>query len=294
MSSSKAMCLLWKNFVKIGTLMKYPKTSEICEMSSYSSDVSYPVPLYRKLHEETAYSALEYSCKKLEYSIDRPGMNPRSIAEGIDDKVMGDIACIELKEFLKEKGVFVKTYDELRIDDYKQPDPGWDLVAGSAAKKWLLRVGDPSIPDNDVIKLSVKSSRIPRGRTIEYCISNFDFKIFRVHDTIVDDIISEIEVQVYYQYEESRFIGFQVTSDQVKRAKRDGYHELMEKLDILERYRTPILTAFIKREEMIEISKDLAGKNRAIWVSVHEGYNKEMWRMPLKLGRDIRKLPFFL
>lgn len=259
-------------------------------MGSYSG-ISYPRPLYRKLYEKTAYSALECSCKKLNYSIDRSNMNPRSIAERIDDKVMGDIACLEVKKFLDENGVFVRTYDELRSDKYQLPDPGWDLVTGEAAKKWAYRIDDPSSPDNSVIKLSVKSSRIPKGRIIEDCISNFGFKIFKVHCAVIDDLTSEIEVQVYYQYEESRFIGLNIKLDEVRRARQEGYQEIMEKLDILKRYRMPILTAFINKEEMITISNDLARKNKASWISSHEGYQKEMWRMPLKCGQDMRKLP---
>lgn len=259
-------------------------------MSSYLG-IPLPRPLYRKLRENTACSALECSCEKLIYSIDRPNMNPRSIAERIDDKVMGDIACLEVKDFLDENGVFVRNYDELRIDKYQQPDPGWDLVAGAAARKWICRINDPSSPDDDVIKLSVKSSRIPRGRTIEDCISNYDFKIFKVHSAIIDDLTSDMEVQVYYQYEESRFVGLNIEPHEVKRARREGYQELMEKLDILKRYRTPILTAFISAEEMTRISNDLAQENEASWISSHEGYQKEMWRMPLKYGQDMRKLP---
>ena len=59
-----------------------------------------PEPIAWEVGHQSILDAIQWACKKLFYSIDRPGMNPRRITEKLDDKIMGDVAAVAVLEYL--------------------------------------------------------------------------------------------------------------------------------------------------------------------------------------------------
>jgi len=60
-----------------------------------------PQPVSWRVSPQQMLQAIQWACKKVDYSIDRPGMNKRSLSEKLDDKIMGDIATIAVWEYLQ-------------------------------------------------------------------------------------------------------------------------------------------------------------------------------------------------
>lgn len=114
-------------------------------------------------------------------------MYSRTPIELLDNIYMGDIAKNALIDYLrKHSQLEVIDYDEIRTDDFKEHDPGWDFMIGQ--KK---------------IKVEVKSSIPPNQESKENIINLRDIKITASHDNgntwiMPNEIDSDIHVQVYF------------------------------------------------------------------------------------------------
>lgn len=71
--------------------------------------------------------AKETSAKKLQYTIDRHDLEERNRTKRLCDIYLGDIATLAVAKWLKVNGKSFIAYDEVRTDDFKKPDKGWDL-----------------------------------------------------------------------------------------------------------------------------------------------------------------------
>jgi len=75
-------------------------------------------------------------------------MYDRTPVELLDNLYMGDIAKNALLDFLLKSGVTdIIDYDDVRIDNFTNPDPGWDFIVGKRK-----------------LKVEVKSSIPPQSR----------------------------------------------------------------------------------------------------------------------------------
>lgn len=114
-------------------------------------------------------------------------MYGRTPVELLDNIFMGDMAKNSLLEYLRTRcNTPIIDYDEIRTDNFLEPDPGWDFKVG-----------------NMLIKVEVKSSTPPKNEDRQAIINNRDIKITASHDngdTMIppNTLESEIHVQVYY------------------------------------------------------------------------------------------------
>ena len=129
---------------------------------------------------------IDNAIKKLFYTMSNL-MYSRPPVEIFDNIVMGDIAKNAILCYLRTKcNKPIIDYDEIRDDDFKNPDPGWDFQFGK--KK---------------IKVEVKSSIPPKGESFDDIIAKRDIKITASHDNgrtmiPVNDLMSDIHIQVYF------------------------------------------------------------------------------------------------
>jgi hypothetical protein len=199
---------------------------------------------------------------------------------------MGEIASIAVMQFLSENGRYVIAYDQIRKDEYKEPDPGWDvLTSNSSFSDWIKYTEDVKIKPSYAHSFSIKSSRIPKADNdnINAAIKKRDFKIFkRPSSTSIEmDITADFEVQVYYLLEKSSFDrSLLVSSADVMNTRID---EIISKLKLYERYSHCFLSGAASRKVLINHSNSLP-KEKRYWSSRHEGHEKKMWVAPLNLG----------
>jgi hypothetical protein len=153
-----------------------------------------PKPITWKVHQDGMLDAIQWASRKLFYSIDRPGMNPRSMTERLDDKIMGDVATAAVLEYLAAMEIPAAAYDQVRKDRFQSPDPGWDIVIGENALAWAESTKDPKTPVG-LTTASVRSSRLPRRDSLGQAVRTRDFKIFAPAGKSIEDCIAtDIEV----------------------------------------------------------------------------------------------------
>lgn len=252
-----------------------------------------PSPVEWFVNPEHVLAAIEYACKKLYYSIDRPNMNSRRLSESLDDKVMGDIAAIAVTEYCRDiLGLQAVAYDQIRQDGFQQHDPGWDVVIGPTAYRWGRHPADPVLPPDELVTLSVRSSRIPPGRTLQQSVQQFDFKIFApIGSYIENDVTADVELQVYYDYPQTQLENLCTTQEAIARCiqDREQCRQIMQDLNILERFGQCYLTTWSTKDAIVEYVQQLP-PDRRYWTSYHAGHRKRMWVAPLRRGRAIREL----
>jgi hypothetical protein len=71
-------------------------------------------------------------------------MYNRTPVELLDNIFMGDLAKNALLEWLKPRcNCVITDYDEMRTDNFKEPDPGWDFIAGNKHLKAEVKSSIP-------------------------------------------------------------------------------------------------------------------------------------------------------
>lgn len=140
------------------------------------------LPVSEQVLEKTASNAIR------KYSHTRTSMMyNRTPVELLDNIFMGDLAKNALIDWLKTRCNFpITDYDEVRTDNFNDPDPGWDFIAGQNSRK-----------------AEVKSSTPTKKEDYNHIIALRDIKITASHDkgiTWIDPqtLESEIHIQVYF------------------------------------------------------------------------------------------------
>ena len=248
-------------------------------------------PVEVTVRSEMAVEAVRWVCRRLAFTIDRERMNPRSIAERLDDGIMGEIASIAIMQYLSDAGRQVVAYDQIRQDEYKEPDPGWDVLVATGVnlKEWSQGTQDLKTKPEGAYSISIKSSRIPQpdGDNIEVAVRKRDFKIFKKSASITDDLTADFEAQVYYLLEKSLLNRqWSISKEQLQ---QQDYECILNELHIMNRYSTCYICGIASKEAIIKYSSGLPIKKRS-WGSKHEKHNKEMWVAPLSLGVSLRTL----
>jgi hypothetical protein len=248
------------------------------------------MPITENIDQSSRLAAIEWASKKLKYSIDRPDMNQRGLSDALDDKIMGDIATIAICQFIRRLELKAIAYDQIRCDNFELPDPGWDILvynSGLALNNWRKTAQYPCTPPNEAISLSVRSSRLPKGDTLEKALNIRDFKIFDNHrGRIEKDLTSDIETQVYYELNKTQ-LNEAVSEEDINRAilSRDNCIAIDEKLNIGSRYDSCFLSRWDFSTNIIKYTESLiAARKKSTWPSYHGGKKKEMWIAPLNRG----------
>lgn len=242
------------------------------------------------IRREMVEMAVMWVLNRFSFTIDRPGMNPRSLSEKIDDGIMGEIASVAVIQFLTDLGRNVVAYDQVRKDQYKDPDPGWDILSSHEDfDHWKANSLDGKTKPDHAFSFSIKSSRIPKADEddIDVAISKRDFKIFKKSASIDHDITADFEVQVYFSLQTSQFdSSLKIEDHQVKNKDIEG---IMSRLQLMERYSECFLSGAVSRQKLIKYSNALPPEKR-FWTSNHVGYSKSMWFAPLTLGQSFKTL----
>ncbi|SHO23771.1 Putative uncharacterized protein [Moritella viscosa] len=250
------------------------------------------MPIYKDVGKDRL-AAIEWACKKLDNSIDRPNMNARGVSEALDDKIMGDIATIAVCKYLREVGLGAVAYDQIRTDYFEKPDPGWDVVVSKnkgELNRWARSTNEPTIIPGFALSISVKSSRLPAADNIQRAINQRDFKIFNLNNNQIDlDLTADIETQVYYNLEKTQLCNLKITKEDVINAtmNRENCKVVDKKLMINARYNECILSRWVFSENIVnQTNLRMQSNQRFTWSS----FGKSMWIAPLSEGFSFRQL----
>jgi len=140
------------------------------------------LPVTKEVTNKTITNTIrkyEYTHKSLMYN--------RTPVELLDNIFMGDMAKNALFDYLRTRCTsLIIDYDEIRTDNFKEADGGWDFKVG-----------------NNLIKVEVKSSIPTRHENIQEIINKRDIKITASHNNGAsynepENLESEIHAQIYF------------------------------------------------------------------------------------------------
>lgn len=264
------------------------------------SDV--PMPICVDVEQRWMRQAVLWVCRRVHYTVDRTGMNKRSLPERIDDGVMGEVGSIAFMQVMDAAGRGVVAYDQVRTD-YKQEDPGWD-VATSESKLRLSRWADspknPRRVPQWAESFSIKASRIPEADSdVREAIQKRDFKIRKLSQNIDKDLAADYIVQIYFDRERTWYDGnFDVDArvvnqviDEKEKAREQAIDRIIDSLELDDRFGECHLAAWNFRERVISHVRALEEIGRSTtWTSYHQGSAKKMWIAPLCDGGSFQGL----
>ena len=196
------------------------------------------LPVNAAVLEKTAVNAI----KKYRY-IYSTLMYNRTPVELLDNIFMGDLAKNAVLEYLRPLcNQPVIDYDEIRTDNFLEPDPGWDFKAGTKQ-----------------MKVEVKSSIPTNCESHQAIINKRDIKITASHDkgkTWIqpESLDSELHVQVYF-YAKPGKDGYQQFDDLYKDVSVDtsAIHRIIN----TKKYSQPLFFGWNTKGDVISYVKTM-------------------------------------
>jgi hypothetical protein len=156
----------------------------------------------------------------------------------------------------------IMDYDELRTDNFEEPDPGWDIKAG--AKQ---------------IKIEVKSSIPTNQESHQAIINKRDIKITASHDkgsTWIDPgtLESDLHLQVYFYakpykngYDQFDILRSDITADS------NTLHRIINS----DKYKQPLFFGWNKKQNIVQYVSSLKPNTWSF-----EKTSRVYWRCPIK------------
>jgi len=202
-------------------------------------------------------------------------MYGRTPVELLDNIFMGDMAKNSLLEYLRPRcNNPIIDYDEIRTDNFLEPDPGWDFKVG-----------------NTQIKVEVKSSTPPNNESHQSIINNRDIKITASHDNGVTMILpttleSEIHVQVYFYARPYRngYDSFQTLQNDLT-ADPNCIHRIINSA----KYNEPLFFGWNTKENIIRYANTLRPPTWTFsWTT------RVYWKCPIREAMTLPQLIEFI
>lgn len=224
------------------------------------------LPFTKAILEKTAANTIQkysHTHKSLMYG--------RSPVELLDNIFMGDLAKNALLEYLRMHcNNPLIDYDEIRTDNFKEHDPGWDIKAG-----------------NRQIKMEIKSSIPPQGDDNISIIDARDIKITASHDKgqtwiAPETIESYIHVQVYF-YAKPYVKGYD-SFDVLYRELLLHPEKIYEILNT-EKYKEPLFFGWTSKKKIIHYVNTLKPNT---WTFLKS--ERIYWRCPIKEAMTMPEL----
>lgn len=165
-------------------------------------------------------------------------MYNRTPVELLDNLYMGDLAKNALYDYLINRvSVPVVDYDEVRKDNFTEPDPGWDMLVGRSR-----------------LKVEIKSSTPPGNEEWIDIINKRDIKITASPDkgrTWIrpEDLESEIHVQIYF-YARPYKRGYN-SLDALQMYLNQDYHRVQDLIQA-DKYNKPLFFGFQTKSNIIK------------------------------------------
>lgn len=202
-------------------------------------------------------------------------MYGRTPVELLDNIFMGDMAKNALLEYLRTLCTSeIIDFDEIRTDNFLEPDPGWDFKVG-----------------NSLINVEVKSSTPPNNENFQSIINNRDIKITASHDngaTMIspNNLESEIHVQVYFYARpyKNGYNSFEELQNNLT-VDPNSIHRIINSA----KYNQPLFFGWNTKENIIRYSNTLRPPTWSFsWTT------RVYWRCPIREAMTLQQLIDFI
>lgn len=208
------------------------------------------------------------------------GIKKRTPLELLDNLIQGDLAKNSLLWHLRQQRICLFDYDEIRSDDFKEPDPDWDLCTPD--EKTLIEVKS-SLPPVYLKKGQEKfSNRIVDELDIKLTAGSNKQKLIPPQQLKAD-----IHIQVYYNADRLDKINSSSDFNKIKKTIGANPESMLDLTRFKERLVKPYFFGFCTRTEIEEYLEYLEKKGQS---KTWEYENCIYWRYPIHYARNMLRL----
>lgn len=204
----------------------------------------------------------------------------RTPLELLDNLVQGDLAKNSLLWHLRRQKVNLFDYDEIRTDDFKEPDPDWDMC--TTDERTFIEVKSSLPPDYLKKKKEKFSHRIIEELDIKLTAGSSPQKLIPPQQLKAD-----IHIQVYYNAERLDKRNSADNFSKIKKTIEPNPENILDLIRFKERLDKPYFFGFCTRNEIVEYLEYLEKKDLArTWKYEDCIY----WRFPIHYARNMLRL----
>jgi hypothetical protein len=204
----------------------------------------------------------------------------RSPLELLDNLIQGDLAKNSLLWYLRRQKICLFDYDEIRTDDFKEPDPDWDMC--TTDEKTFIEVKSSLPPDYLKKRKEKFSNRI---------VDELDIKLTAGsnHQKLIppDKLKADIHIQVYYNADRLGKINELNHYDKIKKLLEKNPESILKTIRFEERLSKPYFFGFCTRTEIEEYLEYLEKKDQS---QTWEYEDCIYWRFPIQYSRNMHRL----
>lgn len=204
----------------------------------------------------------------------------RTPLELLDNLIQGDLAKNSLLWQLRRHKISLLDYDEIRTDDFKEPDPDWDLCTSS--QKVYVEVKS-SLPPDYLKKGKEKfSNRI---------VDELDIKLTAGSDkqNLIppQQLKADIHIQIYYNANRLNKEDSVNDFSKIKKIVGTDPEHMFDLTRFKERLIKPYFFGFCTRSEIEEYIEFLGKKGQS---KTWEYEDCIYWRYPIQYARNMFRL----
>ena len=211
----------------------------------------------------------------------------RTPLELLDNLVQGDLAKNSLLWYLRRHRICLFDYDEIRNDNFKDPDPDWDICTPD--ERTFIEVKSSLPPDYLKRKKEKFSNRIVEDLDIKLTAAVSKQKLIPPQQLKAD-----IHIQVYYNAERLNNLRLAEARDnpanhfdKIKKMIEPHPQAIIELIKFKERLIKPYFFGFCTRSEIEEYLEYLEKKGQS---KTWEYEDCIYWRFPIHYARNMLRL----
>lgn len=235
----------------------------------------FELPINREIIGKT----LENVAKKFSFTR-LNSIKKRTPLELLDNLVQGDLAKNSLLWYLRHYRISLFDYDEIRPDDFKDPDPDWDICTPN--EKTFIEVKSSLPPDYLKRKKEKFSNRIVEDLDIKLTAAVNKQKLIPPQQLKAD-----IHIQVYYNAERLDKKNPTIHFDKIKRMIEQNPEAIIDLTKFKERLMKPYFFGFCTRTEIEEYLEYLEKKGQS---QTWEYEDCIYWRFPISHAKNLTRL----
>jgi hypothetical protein len=211
----------------------------------------------------------------------------RTAPELLDNLIQGDLAKNSMLWYLRRQKLCLLDYDEIRTDDFKEPDPDWDMctpdektfieVKSSLPPDYLKKGKEKfsnRIVDELDIKITAGSNRKAGGSNPKNLIPPNQLK-------------ADIHIQVYYNADRLHSKNSANNFEKIKKLIETNSEAILEITRFRERLNKPYFFGYCTRNEIEEYLEYLEKKGQP---QTWEYEDCIYWRYPIHFARNMSRL----
>lgn len=234
------------------------------------------------LNREIIGKTLENVAKKYSFT-QLHSIKNRTLLELLDNLMQGDLAKNSLLWYLRRCKIALFDYDEIRSDDFKEPDPDWDLCTPdektfievkSSLPPAYLKKGNERFSNRIVEELDIKitagSRRKSAGGKEQRLVPPGELK-------------ADIHIQVYYNAVRLERSDSPNDFNHIKKRIAANPESILDMIRFEKRLKHPYFFGFCTRDKIVDYLKKSESKT---WEYADCIY----WRFPIRKAQNMTDL----